>query len=72
MKEQEIEKDMKVLIERIRKDDKDINACIEYGKLYDSVTYLECLGYIELPSHHTDDFGLFRDYRAVARIRAGK
>lgn len=72
MNVKEIEKEMIRLVEKMKKDDKDLNTCLEYLKLFESVTYLECCGFLNLSFHANDTFGEFRDYASIAKIRLNK
>lgn len=68
-----IEKEMERLVEIIKKDDTNINACYEYTKLFDSVHYLEICGFIpELSFHKDDTFEEMKDWCSIARMRITK
>lgn len=67
-----IEREMERLVEIIKKDDANLNACYEYTKLFDSARYLELCGFLTLSFHKNDTFEEMKDWCSVARIRISK
>lgn len=67
-----IERHLEELINKMNKERNNLDVCLEYIKLFESVTYLEYCGYLELPSHKNDTFHLYKDYCTIARIRTNK
>lgn len=67
-----MEKEMERLVEIIKKDDTELNACYEYVKLFDSARYLEVCGFLTLSFHKEDRFEEMKDWCTIARMRITK
>ena len=64
-----LEKELNNLIEKMVKDPKDMNSKLEYLKLFNSISYLEHCGFVELDWHKNGTYDRYKDFEIIAEIR---